>query len=286
MKSLWGKRPAKPTIRVARRLDVIGFGAWMSAIRRLGVREYVTLISRSAGGASCPLSSGARLLSFDRRSTVAAQDRRKLSTPDKRGGITSVIMASDLVVMAKLSADLEDEHRTRTPNRWVDSPFQWLRHEAPSRKGAIGKEMFKRWAQSAGFEVAAAPPRSQCDCVVAGLKVAVKFGLQWANGTFVFEQIRKQDYAVGALLGLEPQRAHLWVVPRDILWRGSQEQHGSETHWLRFHPSEPPGARAVRWNSGGGPSVAARTGWRRAREVTRNGSRCNRIPLDHPRTLW
>jgi len=149
-------------------------------------------------------------------------------------------MASDLVAMGKLSADLKREHRTSTPNLWAESPFEWLRNETPSQKGAIGKEMFKRWAQSAGFDVAVAPGRSECDCVVAGLKVVVKFGLQWANGTLVFQQIRRQDYALGALLGLEPQRVHLWVVPRDILWCGSQEQHGSETHWLRFRPSEPP----------------------------------------------
>jgi hypothetical protein len=149
-------------------------------------------------------------------------------------------MASDLVVMGKLSTDLKREHCTRTSNPWAGSPFEWLRYEAPARKGAIGKEMFKRWARSTGFDVAAAPARSHCDCVVAGLKVVVKFGLQWANGTLVFEQIRRQDYAAGALLGLEPQRVHLWVVPHEILWCASQEQHGRETRWMRFDPSKPP----------------------------------------------
>jgi hypothetical protein len=148
--------------------------------------------------------------------------------------------ASDLALIGKLSAELESEHRSTKPNVWAGSSFEWLKNEPPPRKGAIGKEIFKRWAQSAGFDVGPAPSRSQCDCVVAGLKVVVKFGLQWATGTLVFEQIRPQGYDVAALLGLEPQRVHLWVVPREVLWRGTTQQHGAETHWLRFRPSQPP----------------------------------------------
>jgi hypothetical protein len=142
--------------------------------------------------------------------------------------------------MGKLSAELERERRSASPNPWSGSPFEWLRNEAPARKGALGKEMFKRWATSVGFQVAAPPPRSHCDCVVGGLKIVVKFGLQWANGTLVFEQIRHGEYAAGALLGLEPQHVHLWLVPLDVLWHGSDEQHGAETHWLRFRPERAP----------------------------------------------
>ncbi len=115
-----------------------------------------------------------------------------------------------------------------------------MRSEPPPRKGAIGKEMFKRWAQSVGLEVRPAPSGSACDCIADGLEVVIKFGLQWANGTLVFEQIRPQGYDVAALLGLQPQFVSLWLVPRNVLWRATNQQHGAETHWLRFRPSQPP----------------------------------------------
>lgn len=149
-------------------------------------------------------------------------------------------MLSDLDVIGQLGAQLQSERQTSEPSPWAGSPFEWLRNEAPSRKGAIGKELVKRWARSAGFSVTAAPARSQCDCIVAGLKIAIKFGLRWANGILVFEQIRPEGYDAAALLGLEPQRVHLWIIPRDALWRGSDQQHGAETRWLRFRPAQPP----------------------------------------------
>jgi hypothetical protein len=149
-------------------------------------------------------------------------------------------MATDLDVLGKLGDALKREQSTSKPDPWIGSRFQWLRHEPPPRKGAIGKEMFKRWAQLAGFDASPPPAPSESDYLVDGLPVIVKFGLRWANGTMVFEQIRNRGYAAGALLGLEPDNVHLWVVPRRVLWRASAEQHGPETRWLRIRPSQPP----------------------------------------------
>src|SRR3982751_48652 len=157
-----------------------------------------------------------------------------------QGGYAPQPVPSDLDVMRRMSCELAREQASTRPNPWSRSPFEWLRNEAPGRKGALGKEMFKRWAESSGFPVAAPPPSSDCDCVVDGLQIVVKFGLRWANGTLVFEQIRNGRYAAGALLGLEPWQVHLWIVPLEVLWCNSDEQHGAETHWLRFRPERPP----------------------------------------------
>ena len=101
----------------------------------------------------------------------------------------------------------------------------------------------KAWASREGLPVG--PPRdSGHDCVIAGVRVEVKFSTLWGNGGFVFQQIRDQSYEVAALLGIEPQSVRLWVVPKDVLWAEATGQHtgaaATDTKWLRFPASRPP----------------------------------------------
>lgn len=154
-----------------------------------------------------------------------------------------VVMAgSDLEVMVGLSRALEQEYESDGADPWASSDFRWLRGTAPARRGAIGKEMFRRWARQEGFDVQVPAVGQPADCVVDGLDVVVKFGMLWANGGFTFEQIRHQAYDAVALLALEPHDVHLWVVPLEELWTCSTEQHGPDTHWLSFGMSTVPAA--------------------------------------------
>jgi hypothetical protein len=149
-------------------------------------------------------------------------------------------MASDVDVIGAISAALRADYQGADRDPWLGSPFEWIHDQASRRKGAIGKKMFRQWALEEGFDVRSRPRGARCDCVVDGLKVVVKFGLLWAQGTLKFEQIRDEDYDSVALLGLEPDKVHLWVVPLDPLWKGSDEQHGPDTHWLTVRPAAPP----------------------------------------------
>lgn len=83
------------------------------------------------------------------------------------------------------------------------------------------------------------------DCRIEDLKVEVKLSTLWESGVFKFQQFRDQDYQVGVLLGIEPQRVSLWVVPKEDLWsirmpfqHGGKE--GRDTKWLSFRPEAPP----------------------------------------------
>ena len=109
--------------------------------------------------------------------------------------------ASDLEVIVGLSKALEQEYESDGADPWASSDFRWLRGTASARRGAIGKEMFRRWARQEGFDVQVPAVGQPADCVVDGLDVVVKFGMLWANGSFTFEQIRHQAYDAAALLG-------------------------------------------------------------------------------------
>jgi hypothetical protein len=81
----------------------------------------------------------------------------------------------------------------------------------------------------------------------------------------VFQQIRDQSYEVACLLGLEPQRVHLWAVPKAVLWRNATGQHtgaaAHDTKWLRFPAVQPPDWLKVY----GGTLPEARTALEKAR---------------------
>ncbi len=129
---------------------------------------------------------------------------------------------------------------------WEGSPFEWIINVANSpQKGKIGKKIVKEFLQSYGFAVF--DRRSQgSDMTVNGLKVKVKSSTLWENGTYKFQQIKKQDFDILFCLGISPNAAHAWVVWRsDIVWGDKGKQHGGEkgqgnTWWISFIPPNCP----------------------------------------------
>jgi hypothetical protein len=153
-------------------------------------------------------------------------------------------MVTDLEAITALADKVRAEYETSGPDPWSDGDFKWIRDAASARKGAVGKKLFWRWAHQEGFDVSRKKRGRPADCVVNGLDVVVKTGLLWAEGNFTFEQIRRQDYDSLALLALAPRAVYLWVVPVDELWALSEKQHGANTHWLSFSPSNVPAGLA------------------------------------------
>jgi hypothetical protein len=151
---------------------------------------------------------------------------------------------TDLNRLAELSTEVAADYVDETAADWEGSPFNWIRQLPSSRtKGKVGESLVKAWAVSEGIEVDPAKS-SDHDMILDGTLIEVKFSLRWAGGTFVFQQIRDQDYEVAALLGLEPRAARLWFVPKAILREKATSQHGGQagrdTKWLRFSAVDSP----------------------------------------------
>jgi hypothetical protein len=66
------------------------------------------------------------------------------------------------------------------------------------------------------------------------------------EGHYAFQQIRDQEYDICFCLGISPQAAHAWAVPKEIIW--DKRLQGSiqvlrklrDTKWVRFNPNDPP----------------------------------------------
>jgi hypothetical protein len=77
---------------------------------------------------------------------------------------------------------------------WVESPV--YSDDPTSRtRGAVGEKIVDQWLTMNGCTVCKAP-HSGCDRVVNGVNMEVKFSTLWADGTYVFQQLRDQDYSI------------------------------------------------------------------------------------------
>lgn len=124
---------------------------------------------------------------------------------------------------------------------WKDSPFKWIKGGITAReKGKIGETIVNKFLKGKGF-VVDTPLNSDADLMVENRRVEVKFSTLWGNGTYKFQQIRKQEYDIIFCLGLSPKDAHAWVIRKsDIVWNDLKNQHGgkrgSDTWWISFSP--------------------------------------------------
>jgi len=147
----------------------------------------------------------------------------------------------ELVAISQaLHREYQDENK-----QWEGSPFEWIKYRPSRSIGAIGEKIVSSWLALHDFNVGRSPD-SEADRIVEGKRVEIKFSTQWKNGTYLFEQIRDQNYDFAIFLGVSPKDAHCWVVPKaDIIkmWKVDHlltPQHGgaqgNDTTWARLSP--------------------------------------------------
>ncbi len=163
---------------------------------------------------------------------------------------------ADFETLAHLSIALREQHIARTDFLWEGSPFEWIRNEPSRRRGKIGEQLIEGWCVEMGLAVESSPD-SDCDLLVGGRRVEVKFSTLWENGLVVFQQIRNQDYHFMICLGVTPNDARLWIIPKYELFsqpEGISPQHGGsagrDTLWMRVSFINPP-----RWLSAYGGTL-------------------------------
>jgi hypothetical protein len=159
-----------------------------------------------------------------------------------------------------LSEEYVEDLPTAEDIAWEGSPFNWIRQEAPGTKGRIGRDLSRSILESLGITVG-----SQGTALTAnGVQIRVKLSLEWGAGAFKFQQIRDEPFGYVFCLGIYPEGAYGWLIPRDELivdgvWQervGLTPQHGgvggTDTYWLSVDPANPPA-----WLSQYGGTLAA-----------------------------
>lgn len=149
--------------------------------------------------------------------------------------------------MAGLNGALRQKME-RAGGGWEHSPFAWIRQQPSRRVGAIGEAFARALLAADGFTMDKAQS-SEHDMRADGKRLEVKFSTQWETGRYKFQQIRDQAYDGALLLGLSPQTAHAWFVPKLVLmaaWKAGHlvGQHGGsgakETAWIEVDPGNVP----------------------------------------------
>ena len=131
---------------------------------------------------------------------------------------------------------------------WAKSPFGWLLTLPSRSKGAFGEKLVQEIFRLDGFDVKRPAAGSDHDRVINGHRIEIKLSTLWAeNKHYKFQQIRDQEYDFLLFLGLSPESAHCWLVPKKEVYDGRvgvSHQHGGkagrDTLWLAFPATKPP----------------------------------------------
>jgi len=148
-------------------------------------------------------------------------------------------------LLASIAATLKNDYiREGIADPWLGSPFAWILSGPSSRqKGAIGEQLIAGWCAAKGLDVIRSK-NSDADRIIGGRKVEIKFSTLWQSGVYKFQQLRDQDYEYVICLGISPQRANCWAIPKDVIMIHTTPQHagqrGSDTRWLTFPAERPP----------------------------------------------
>lgn len=155
-------------------------------------------------------------------------------------GLSNTIENQHLVALAGIE---KERHYATASSPWMDSPYKWLWDMKPIPKGAAALSLLQRWLKSHGVT-------SDTDGVGGGANalrladgaiVAVKFSMLTSDReVYSFQQIRDWPYRAAILFGLSPQRAHIWIVPREVLLAESFPQHAEESRVVRIVAECPP----------------------------------------------
>lgn len=142
-----------------------------------------------------------------------------------------------------LIADAVGKGYERYLQRWLGSRFAWILPLASRTKGAVGEKLVSGWLVAQGCQVSRSK-YSDCDRIVDGLKIEIKFSTEWETGIFKFQQLRDQDYEFVFCLGMSPNAIYAWLIPKEVAWKYSSFQHGGkkgkDTKWFSFAVNTPP----------------------------------------------
>jgi len=145
-----------------------------------------------------------------------------------------------------LEADYLEPELSPEDAAWEGSPFNWIRDNPSGTKGAIGRDL----VASILGEISPPVIREGTALEVGGHRIRVKFSMAWEqSASFRFQQIRDEDYEYIFCLGLYPNAAFAWFIPKSEFYvdgvaqerDGVTAQHGgvtgTDTRWFEVNPA-------------------------------------------------
>lgn len=143
--------------------------------------------------------------------------------------------------LANISLTLRNEY-IKENNRWIGSPFEWIKHRPSRSIGAIGETMVSMWLTQYKFNVSRSPD-SEADRIIEGKRVEIKLSTLWEGNFYKFQQIRDQNYSFAIMLGLSPEDAHCWVFTKEniielinsgVITGQHTGKSATDTKWLQI----------------------------------------------------
>ena len=171
--------------------------------------------------------------------------------------------------LSSISTSYEKAASTHT-SQWKGSPFEWVLLLPSRSKGAYGEKFVQELFRTNGFDVKRPKSGSDHDRVINGHRIEIKMSTLWAtNNQYKFQQIRNQEYDYLICLGLSPNEAHAWLIPKEevhVRREGVSHQHGgkagNDTLWLNFNAGQPPA-----WLSSYGGSLEEVVGMLKSKQL-------------------
>jgi len=122
---------------------------------------------------------------------------------------------------------------------WESSPFEWLTQIPARQKGALGGRLVASWCASKGLSTDRSKDSGE-NLIINGSKIAIKFSTLWSNGSYTFQQIRKDGYDHILCFGISPNDVHCWIFAREYAIKNAASQHkGSNEYWIKINPKDP-----------------------------------------------
>lgn len=132
---------------------------------------------------------------------------------------------------------------------WEESQLSWVIQLAAAKKGKLGRKLIASWLAAMGVTIDHTKD-NKAGFIYKGFRIATKFSTLWSEGSYKFQQIRKEGYDYLICLGISPHGAHCWVFTREFIIDKTKPQHKGADYMLTINPDTTPN-----WAKVGGGSL-------------------------------
>ena len=117
-------------------------------------------------------------------------------------------------LLGETSIDFKEKY-LKKQEIWAESDFEWFVFQSSGSKGSIAKKLVERYLRQKGFLVEKGKGRGRgVDRLFNKIPTTIKSSALWEEGSYLFQQIRRQPYEVLICVGISPNKAHFWVIPK------------------------------------------------------------------------